>query len=483
MAPARIPPWRDPLLAVTAFVLLGFLLPARLIFEPLGALGAPATLVTVGAAVLYGLGRLIPGALADGLQPMRTMLIVFAATALISYAVGLTRVLSVPEASGMDRTLIAYVGLIGLGLLVTDGVRDRDHLDRLLKLVVLGASALAVTGIVQFVFELNPEDYISVPGLTMQEAVVNAERSVFSRVKGTTLHPIEFGVVLAVVLPLALHYAMVSRDGTRPSRWRWLSVALILVATPMSVSRSSALGVLIAVALTLVAWPARLRVRAMFALVVLAAAMRAAFPGLLGTLRSMFLFAGEDPSIEGRTNDYPQVFEYVGQTPWLGRGLGTFTPEQYFFLDNEYLNRLLTGGILGLAVLIALFLVAMGVGRGVYHHATDPASRSLGQALTAATAVSAFAWFTYDGLGFRLNAGLAFILIGATGALWRLEVGRFSWGEGIDKSRPIVFARPGDTTPNARPGALTNRGAPGVLTPAVPDHRLTPAVPGAGDVV
>lgn len=505
MAQARIPLLRDPLLVVTVFVLIAFLLPAQLIVEPLGAVGAPATIVAVGAAVLYALGRLIPGALADGPQPMRTMLVVFACTALISYAVGLARVLSVPEASASDRSLIGYAGFIGLGLLVADGVRNRDHLDRLLKLVVVGASALAVFGIVQFIFEVNPEDYLSIPWLTMQEGEVNVERSIFFRVKGTALHPIEFGVVLAVVLPLALHYAMTARDGSRPSRWRWLPVLLILVATPMSVSRSSALGVAIAGAITLVAWPWRLRVRAMVAGGVLLVAMRAAFPGLLGTLRSMFLFAEQDPSIEGRTNDYPVVFEYVRENPWLGRGLGTFTPEQYFYLDNEYLNRLLTGGILALLVLVALFLVAMGLGRGVYHHAADPSARALGQALTAATAVSAFAWFTYDGLGFRLNAGIAFILMGAAGALWRLEVGRFNWGEAVDRSRPIVLEpRSGGGPRGARPGARTgaatvspprgdteeqtgrterSRAVPvGSRSPGLDRRHLTPAGRGAGDV-
>ena len=474
---------RDPMLVVYLFLLAGFLLPGRLIVEPLGSLGAPATLLSLAAAVLYAFGRLVPDTLANGLQPIRTAIVVFGATALLSYGVALTRALSGSEASGSVRSLASHLGFIGLGLLVADAVRDREHLDRLLRLVVWLASVFAVIGIVQYVLGLDPEDYITVPGLVLQEVDINVQRSFLFRVKGTALHPIEFGVVLAVVLPVALHYAMF--PGDRPTRWRWLPTLLLLVAIPMTVSRSSALGILIGGALVMVTWPWKLRVRALLAGLVLAVAMRAAFPGLLGTLRSMFLFVDEDPSIEGRTKDYPAVIEYVSQTPWLGRGLGTFTPEQYFFLDNEYLNRLLTGGVVALVVLIALFAVAMGLGRGVYHHATDPSGRALGQALTAATAVSAFAWLTYDGLAFRLNAGLAFILMGAAGALWRLEVGRMHWGRNVDRSRPVTLGE--ETTGRVTPvqaGAVVaeeHRRSQDLATARGPRPSRTPAVPAGGD--
>ena len=436
----RPPPlYRDPLIAVLAFVLAAFLLPGRAIIEPLGALGHPATIFSVVAALLYGLARLLGGHLVQGRQPMRTMFVVFGTVALIAYLAGQLRPLNAAEAAGSDRALITMVGFLGLGLLTADAVRDRAHLERLLRLIVVGAAVFAAFGILQWIVGVGPEEYIQVPGLSLQAVDINVERSDFTRVQSTALHPIEFGVVLAVTLPIALHFALAGRDGRRPSAWNWLPVLMILVAIPLAVSRASVLGVAVAALVAGVAWSWRVRLNALVAGVVMLLAMRAAFPGVLGTLLSMFIFFDEDPSVEGRTQDYPRAAEYIGERPWFGRGLGTFTPEQYFFLDNEYLNQVLTGGILAVLTLAALLLVAMGLGRGVYHHARDASARSLGQALTAATAVSAVTWFTYDGLGFRLNAGLAFILMGATAALWRLEVGRLRWGFDANRTRPVQF--------------------------------------------
>ena len=70
-------------------------------------------------------------------------------------------------------------------------------------------------------------------------------------------------------------------------------------------------------------------------------------PGLLGTLRSLFLHASSDPSVKGRTNDYTVVFQYVGERPWFGRGPGTFLPGRYILLDNQFLGALVATGVVG----------------------------------------------------------------------------------------------------------------------------------------
>lgn len=432
---------RDPLLVVYLALALAVLLPARLIVAPLGGLGAPATIVMLGAVLLYLFAMLRQGTLAAGFQPIRFALVMFWTVMLFGYAVGLTKPHpGVLEAASM-RTLILLTGFVAVGLLIADTVRNRDHLDRLLSLVVMGASVVAVLGIVQFIAGVAPAEYIRVPGLALQEVEISIERSIFTRVQGTTLHPIEFGVLLATVLPLALHQALHGVRGRSPSLWRWLPVGLILVASPMAVSRSSVLGIMVGAGLLALTWSGRLRLATAAGAAVLLLAMRSAFPGLLGTLRSMFVYAGDDPSIEGRTEDFPLVLEYFRDDPWFGRGLGTFIPSEFFYLDNQYFGTLLTTGLLGLAALVLLFVVAISTGRGVYHHATDPSARSLGQALAASTAVAAVTWATYDGLGFRIGALFTFVLIGATGALWRLEVGGLRWGEGVNRRRPEVPPR------------------------------------------
>jgi hypothetical protein len=397
-------------------------------------------MVSFAAVGIYALGLLRPGALRrSGPTPVRWVLLTFGAVALFGFGVAtMNQSLTGAEQAGSFRTLVFIVGYLGLALVVLDGARDRHHVERLLGVVVAGAATMAVLGVVQFVTGVGPESYLKVPGLTLQDVAIDTSRSTFDRVQSTALHPIEYSVVLAVALPLALHLALHGTRGAPPARSRWVPVVAIVVGVPVAVSRSAVLGLAVAALLMAVSWSGRLRLNAAVGGLLLLIAMRAAFPGLLGTLRSMFTWVREDPSVEGRTEDYPVVLELVSESPLIGRGLGTFIPEVHFFLDNEYLGMLLGVGVVGVVALLALLLVAIGTGRGVYHHARHPASRSMGQALAAATAVSAVTWVTYDGLGFRLNAGLAFVLIGAVGALWRSDVGRLHWGRDVDSSIPVV---------------------------------------------
>ena len=149
-------------------------------------------------------------------------------------------------------------------------------------------------------------------------------------------------------------------------------------------------------------------------------ALPSAVPGLLGTVRSLFRDVGTDPSIAGRTDDYQAVPALMEGHWWLGRGLGTFLPDTYFYLDNQYLGSLIQGGVVGLTAFIALLVVGLGVARGVRRRTTDPALRSEGQALAATIAALAVAALAFDALSFRQSAFLLFLVIGCAGAHWSL---------------------------------------------------------------
>jgi O-antigen ligase len=105
---------------------------------------------------------------------------------------------------------------------------------------------------------------------------------------------------------------------------------------------------------------------------------------------------------------------------WLGRGLGTFVPDVYFFLDNQYLAALLQGGIVGLTAFIALLVVGLGVARGVRRRSLDPGLRSEAQALAGTIASLGAAALVFDALSFRQSAFLLFLVIGCAGAHWSL---------------------------------------------------------------
>ncbi|WP_418606295.1 O-antigen ligase family protein [Georgenia sp. SUBG003] len=87
--------------------------------------------------------------------------------------------------------------------------------------------------------------------------------------------------------------------------------------------------------------------------------VRATLPGLLGTITGFFLGAAEDDSVTARLDDYPVVDKFFAESPWIGRGLGTFLPEEYVLLDNQYLMSLVEGGIVLLGATIAFFVLAL----------------------------------------------------------------------------------------------------------------------------
>jgi len=125
------------------------------------------------------------------------------------------------------------------------------------------------------------------------------------------------------------------------------------------------------------------------------------------------------------------------ERPWLGRGAGTVMPERYILLDNQIYGTLVASGILGLAALVALFLVPYFLARSVRLRAGSEEARHLGQALAAVMPAGLLASATFDSFSFATFVGVTFVVVGAIGALWRLE--------GIHLGAPMQPAGPGDT--------------------------------------
>lgn len=412
----------DGVTVLTGLVLLLFFVPSRLVVGPLGSAGTPAAIVGLAAAWLWANGLIAPGlALARGRQPVRLVVLAFAAAHLASYVAAFMRPLDFLEKNAADRGIITMASSVGIALIAADGIATRARLETLLRRIAFAGAGLAVIGIVQFTVGLDLAARIRVPGLTSQVSALTFidQRSIFRRVAGTTQHAIEFSVVLAILFPLALHLALYAPLGRR-RRW-WLAVALIAVALPMSVSRTAVVG-MAAVALMLIpSWSRHRRRRAVLGIALYAVVMKLVVPGLLGTIKSLFLNAGVDPSVSSRQADYDYVGRFISERPVFGRGFSTFIPTRYDFLDNQFLLSLIETGIVGLVSLLALFLVGMGVARGARLISTDPKTRDLGQSLAASVMVAVVTCATFDFLSFPTGRILVFLLVGCSGALWRLE--------------------------------------------------------------
>lgn len=410
---------RDGCAVLTLVVVLLLLVPQPYVLVgPLKSLGNPSVLVAMGALAIWAASRVLNLSTAVELHPVRWVLLVFTIGATAAFAAGMLRDLTSGERASMDRVVFQHLALLGVALLAVDELGTRERITTLLQRLVLIGGVTGVIGILEFAFSgFDYRQVMLLPGLTTATDIASQSRSGFDRVAAGASHPIEFSVVISALVPLALHFVLHAES----RRWRFaLALVAMLAAIPMSVSRSGFITLAVGVLVYAAALTHRGRLNALVLGLIGLAVFRAMVPGLLGTVRGLFRDVGTDPSIAGRTDDYAAIPSLMDGHWWWGRGLGTFVPDVYFILDNQYLAALLQGGVVGLATFVALLVVGIGVARGVRRRATDPAMRSLGQALTATISALAVSAFVFDSLSFRQSGFVLFLSIGCAGALWSL---------------------------------------------------------------
>lgn len=409
---------RDPVAFLTVAVCLLLLMPARLRLAGLGAIGTPASLAGLLALVLWVLHQLRVRGPRQGQQPVHWAVALFVLSVVASYAAACLRAPDALEAAAADRGLFTALCSAGLALYAADRLTDADRLRTLVRRIVAAGTVMATLGVIHFIVGVDLVGGLAVPGFNTLVSDWDNSRSGFSRISSTAEHPIELSVVLAMLLPLALH---VARNETgRMRRVWWGCVVLIGATLPMTVSRTSvvAVGVVLFVIALRSSWPERRR--GLKWILVFLVLFRLAVPGLLGTLRSLFSNAGQDDSVGGRVIDYAFVGGFIDQRPLFGRGFATFLPSRYAFLDNQMLLSLVETGFLGLVAVLAVFLTGVSLGFGTRRRSLDPELRGLGDALAAALLAALVTSLTYDSLSFGTGRGLTFLFLGMAGACWRL---------------------------------------------------------------
>ncbi|RJQ84569.1 O-antigen ligase family protein [Amycolatopsis panacis] len=413
---------KDEVTGLTLLLSATFLLPANLVIGPLGQAGVPSGLFATALLLVWFCLRCAPDLGTDRqFQPLRVVVMFAVVSQLASYAAGQIRGLSPLEASGANAGLLGELGAIGVLLFTADTLRDIRSVRLVLSRVTMGAAVLAFVAALQFFSVIDLAKLIRLPGLTVHASTADfvQSRDGFNRVAGLATHPIEYGVVLSMALPLALHLAVTARRH-RPARW--LIVVMIAGGIPLSIGRSA----ILATAVALLIYLGSLRLRTLLNLLPFAVVgligVQAAAPGLLTSIKGLFTNAGTDPSIEGRTDDYAAVFGIWQHHPFFGIGPGTYVPKLYRVLDNEYLYELVTVGVVGLAVGLALFATGYSLARRVRRSAPDPDARGMGQALAGSIAAAAVAAFTFDAFGFAIMFITTHLLIGCAAALWRVSV-------------------------------------------------------------
>jgi len=404
------------LLAVWVALLIA--IPSALVVGPLGSAGSPAQLVGLLAGAWWlayqiqrSRARITPS------EPTRTAMTIFVAAMIVSYVAATSRPIEGIELSAADRGLLVVLSLWGITLLTTDGLVSRDSLDDLLRLLTWLTALAAAVGILQFLTGSTIVDRINIPGLSANKELIGSlDRNGFARVLGTSMHPIEFGMLLTMVLPIALHYATLD---VHRARWRRFSpVLLICAALPLTMSRSAVLGVAVLLIVLIPLWSTRQRVLALAAVIVGACVVFVAVPGMLGTMVRLFTGISGDSSAQSRTDSYSLTLQFIARAPIAGRGLSTFLPA-YRILDNQYLGTLVNSGIVGLVALVGLILTVLVQAQRMSRQLPSAVDRSLARALMATAAVGGVSCATFDAFSFPQVAGMFFFAIGCIGALHR----------------------------------------------------------------
>jgi O-antigen ligase len=344
-----------------------------------------------------------------------------AVATLLSYIAGLLRGLSTLESNAQDFALIATCEFLGVMLVAADGLPNWRRLNGVLRVWVGCASIMAVIGLAQSALKLDLTRYLVVPGLHLNADPLGFEgrgTAGLARVASTATHYIEFATVAAMAVPFAIHFARFA-DTRRQRQMFAAAAALTAAAVPVSISRTGVVALAAALVVMVPIWSWRFRYSMLVAATGLFIVLIAARPGLLGTLRVLFTQSTDDPSIQGRTDDYAAVARWFAERPWLGRGPHTLIPVLYRILDNQWLYTLVTGGLIGVAALLALHITCVSLAAIALRRSTRPADRHLCAALISAQLVAVVVGLTFDSLAFTTFSTTLALLAGICGAVWR----------------------------------------------------------------
>jgi hypothetical protein len=422
--PERVRGSFDATDVLTIFLFVSFIVPSPLVFGSIGASGTPGNIVGLGAFAWWLLCKVgTKQGIDRGLQPVRIALTVLFLSVAASWVVMYSRASSFDEVSGANRGIILLAALAGVSLVAADGLKSLERIHVLMRRMVFGTFLVALGGIFEFVTHYIPAQRISIPGLTRNVELLDQGRGNFARVQSTTLHPIEFGALMGLMLPVALHYATTARTKGR-RQWAAIQALVIAVALPLALSRTGVIAVVIGLFVAALDWSNRRRGQMLVAAAVLTGVLRVAVPGLVGSITGLFVDVSEDTSTQLRTQRYTIAADFFSEHPWFGRGYNTLFPATHQVFDNAYLYLATEMGVFGIAAMLGVFLTMFFLARGARLRSTDLETRGLAQALAGSAIAMMVIFSTADMMSFNMLMGVFFVMFGVAGAMWRLTGGQ-----------------------------------------------------------
>lgn len=406
-----------------------FAFPANMVFGPLGANGFVAMILALLlfvcwiASAAWGLHDPIPFR-----HPARLGLGILWIVTVMSFVHMGVGPATVEGKASAERWIITLLAVTGVVMVTAESVRSREALLSLVRALLWGATFCAVVALYQAVFHSDPTHLWTnlMIGMHDNGGVTTFQlRSSFVRVAGTTFTPIELGVVMTMMVPLAIWRGLYDDP---KYRWTpWIQTVLLVTAAVLTVSRSMILGVVVICIVMIPFLPAVARRWAAFVVPAGVLVVFLLVPGMIATIVGTVTVGGSDPSITTRTNNYPRVEAMVSLRPFLGTGPGTYMPVNALrILDNQYLKSAVEMGLLGvLAVTVCLALPAVAALMAA-RHLRDPMMKALAGCVAASSFVVLVASATFDSFSFPVFTMLFPFFAGLSGVVWlaaRRDVG------------------------------------------------------------
>jgi hypothetical protein len=408
-----------------SFCLVGvFIFPADMVLEPIGAVAYVAMLVAI---VLFGIWAVTAalGMHDPSLRrsPARLGLAIFWLVSLAAYITPSPLYVTLISRNAADRWLLTLIGVSGIVLVMGESLRSMGQIARAVRALSVGATICALVAIFQFITITDPMDLVRAAMIGWSENGGNMgfqARSPFIRVAGSTFHPIELGVVSAMILPLAVWRSLFECGVRR--RWiLWTETILIGFAAVITISRSAILSLLMVILIFIPTLP---KVARRWGLLVTPCCIAAVFlilPGFMTTITEAFGAGTNDPSISTRVGDYPRVEAIVAANPWTGIGPGAYIFHNAVeVLDNQYLLTAAEMGLLGVAGFVMFVGLPMLGSIQVAVLAPNPALKCLAGAVAAGAGVAALASGTFDSLSFPVFVIVLSAVIGLSAAIWQV---------------------------------------------------------------
>jgi O-antigen ligase len=414
--PQERTPWLLSFLCLLIPILPSYSVPPG----PLKSNGSPARLIAImflGLAVL-GFVLIRRKASTRTVRPGVVLILMYFLLVLAVYGVGLSHPGSALVEASKTRNLIAVVANVGVALYALTRVESVRQRSMVLGCLAVGLTFNCVVGLLQASSHIDLHLLFQPPGFVLNAS--DEDRGIGAplvvrfgakRAVGTSGHAIEFAVLAAVTVPLTIHFARYAAN--RQLRViAATAVGIALFAMPAAVSRSGVIA--LAAALLVYLWSFNLRqlASAVVAGAVAFLVQNLAAPRATQALWTTITNSEEDESVLARVADYAKVSQTFHDHPVFGLGLGGSPPTEYGYLDNQWLQALVQGGVVGFLAMTVLACGGIFGFAAALRAATSPRERDQAYAMGAMFIGILASSITFDLFSFQQATLVFFILFG-----------------------------------------------------------------------